>query len=142
MLRVLKSATILTGLLVIVFFSAQLTTWSERLVLGGGSIVVFLIVAVVVFERIRRLIEGYKTYMSGGAEDGHLIYQEASRKLSFYFKRRSHTIYIPTANKWLETMPDWAKQSKAMIITRVKSQVGKHWSFEDTEEPQRLPRQE
>jgi len=138
MLRLIRSGIALLGVLAIGVFSIQLPTWSERVILGGGSVVIFIIIVTVFFERIRRLIEGYYTYMSGGVEDGDLIYKEGSRTLRFYFKRRSHTIYIPTDKKWLEVMPEWAKQKRAPVVERVKSQIGKHWSVEDTEEPERI----
>lgn len=76
--------------------------------------------------------------MSGGAEDGDLIYHEGGGILRFYFRRRSHTIYVPTNSKWREVMPDWAKQDRESIMKRIKSQVGKHWLFEDTEERERI----
>jgi hypothetical protein len=84
------------------------------------------------------MVEGYYTYMSGGAEDGDLVYKERGGTLRFYFKRRPHTIYVPTNVKWVEVMPDWAKQNKEPIMKRIKDQVGKHWMFEDTEKQEHI----
>lgn len=142
MLRLSKGLVALVGILAICFFSSSLATWPERLIVGGGSIVIFLISTAVIFERIRRFVEGYHTSLSGGADDGDLLYQEGTGRIRFYFKRRSHTVYIPTDKIWLDVMPNWAKQNKEVIIKRVKSQLGRHWSFEDTEKPEHILRQE
>jgi len=142
MFKYIKNIIVLIGALTIITLSYQLPTWPERLVLGGGALIIFIISVVVITERLRRRLEGYYVYMSGGSEDGDLVYREGSGSVRLYFKRRSHTIYVPTDGKWLEVMPDWAKQNKNSIMERVKSQIGKHWSFEATEERERILTQE
>lgn len=126
MYKNIQTVVIAVGVLAIVVFSLQLPTWSERVVMGGGAAIVLTILVVLITERVRRVVEGYYTYMSGGAEDGDLVYKEGNRTLRLYFKRRPHTIFVPTNTKWIEAMPNWAKQDKDRIMKRIKSQVGKH----------------
>ncbi len=133
MYKSIKAVVILTGVFVIAVFSSQLPTWSERFVLGGIGIVGFTILTVLVGERVRRVVEGYYTFMRGGAEDGDLVYVEGGNALRLYFKRRPHTVYVPSNVMWVEMMPEWAKANKTLIMKRIESQVGKHWMFEDTE---------
>ena len=133
MYKKIKNTVILTGVFAIIVVSSRLYTWTDSIVLGGFGIILFLILAVLISERLRRLIEGYYTYMSGGAEDGDLVYREGGNTLRLYFTRRPHTIYVPSNAKWIEVMPEWAKENKKLIMNRIKGQVGKHWSFEDTE---------
>jgi hypothetical protein len=102
------------------------------------GIIVFTILAALISERVRRVIEGYYTYMSGGAEDGDLVYMQGDKAIRLYFKRRPHTIYVPSNAKWIEVMPEWAKENKDLIVKRIKGQVGKHWSFEDTEKREHI----
>jgi hypothetical protein len=92
----------------------------------------------VVGERVRRFIEGYYAYMRGGTEDGDLVYVESDHELRLYFRRHPHVIYVPSDGMWVATMPDWAKQKKKIIMQRMRSQVAKHWSFEETESRDRL----
>ena len=107
--------------------------WPDRLAFLALGWIVLTILVVLVGERIRRVIEGYYTYMSGGAEDGDLVYRERAKTLRLYFKRPTHTIYVPSDIKWIEVMPDWAKEQKSSIMKRIRGQVGRHWRFEDTE---------
>jgi hypothetical protein len=133
-----KNVVIFTGVISIIVLSSHLPTWTERVVLGGGGAIGFTLLAILIGERIRRVIEGYYTYMRGGAEDGDLVYTEGSNTLRLYFKRRAHTIYVPSNVRWREVMPDWAKEKKDLIMKRIKGQVGKHWMFEDTETREHL----
>jgi hypothetical protein len=133
MYKSIKAVVILIGVFVIVVFSSQLPTWSERVVLGGIGIVGFTILTILVGERVRRVVEGYYTFMRGGAEDGDLVYVERGNALRLYFKRRPHRVYVPSNVMWVEIMPEWAKANKNLIMKRIESQVGKHWMFEDTE---------
>ena len=132
----IRIATIFSGLLGISFLVTYLPTWTERLLLGGVSILVFIVVVVLVSERIRRMVEGYYVYMSGGVEDGDVIYNEAGKILRLYFKRKTRIIYIPSNAKWQEVMPQWAKEKKDFINGRIRKQIGKHWTFEETEKPE------
>jgi hypothetical protein len=138
MYRSIKNAVILGGVFVIFVIGTYLPTWSDRLIFWGVVGVVFIILAILIGERVRRLIEGYYTYMSGGAEDGDLVYKEGDNTLRLYFKRRPHTIYVPSDMKWIEVMPDWAKANKNLIMTRIRGQVGRHWMFEDTEKREHI----
>jgi hypothetical protein len=138
MYRSIKNAVILAGVFVIFVVGTYLPIWTDRLIFWGVVGVVFIIVAILVGERLRRLIEGYYTYMSGGAEDGDLVYKEGENTLRLYFKRRPHTIYVPSDMKWTEVMPDWAKGNKNLIMTRIRGQVGRHWMFEDTEKREHI----
>jgi hypothetical protein len=138
MYKTIKNFIILTGVGVIVILSSYLHTWTDRVVLGGFGVIGFIFLAVLVGERVRRLIEGYYTYMTGGAEDGDLVYCEGHNVLRFYFKRGPHTIFVPSNVKWIEMMPDWAKENKDIIMKRIKDQVGKHWMFEDTEKREQI----
>jgi len=113
-------------------------SWTDRLIFWGVGGIGFIILAVLIGERVRRVIEGYYTYMSGGAEDGDLVYKQAGNTLRLYFKRRQHIIYVPSDMKWIEVMPDWAKANKNLIMTRIRSQVGRHWMFEDTEKREHI----
>jgi hypothetical protein len=76
--------------------------------------------------------------MLGGAEEGDLVYTQGDGTLRFYFKRRPHTIYVPSNEKWREIMPEWAKENRDLIIKRIKENVGKHWTFEDTEKQEHI----
>ena len=100
--------------------------------------IVLTILVALIGERVRRVIEGYHTYMSGGAEDGDLVYKERDKTLRLYFRRRTHTIYVPSDTKWIEVMPDWAKEQKGSIMQRIRGQVGRHWIFEDTEKRENI----
>jgi hypothetical protein len=133
MYRATKNAVIFVGIFVIFALSARLSTWSDRIVFGGLGIIVFTIMAALISERIRRMIEGYSTHMSGGAEEGDLVYREGDRTIRLYFKRRPHTIYVPSNDKWREIMPEWARENRDLIIKRIKENIGKHWIFEETE---------
>ena len=138
MYRSIKNAVILGGVFVIFVLGMYLPTWTDRLIFWGVGGIGFIILAVLIGERVRRVIEGYYTYMSGGAEDGDLVYKQAGNTLRLYFKRRQHIIYVPSDMKWIEVMPDWAKANKNLIMTRIRSQVGRHWMFEDTEKREHI----
>jgi hypothetical protein len=136
--RSIKSAVILAGVFGIIILSRDLPMWPDRLIFLGLGLVVLTILVALIGERVRRVIEGYYTYMSGGAEDGDLVYKERGKTLRLYFKRRTHTIYVPSDTKWMEVMPDWAKEQKGPIIKRIRGQVGRHWMFEDTEKREHI----
>ncbi len=60
-----------------------------------------------------------------------------------YFNRLEDIIYIPSAGMWKEVMPDWARERREEILTRIKERVGrrligKSWEFEETDSPQKL----
>ena len=129
----MKWFIVLFGILYVIIWSWRLPTWVETIIFGGLGVLLFLLAVAVIGERIRRLIEGYYVYMSGGAEDGDLIYKEGGKTLRLYFKRPTRTIYVPSVTKWMESMPVWAKEGRMSIMNRVKSQVGRHWKFEDTD---------
>jgi hypothetical protein len=136
MIKRIKVGIILCGVLVIGFLSTYLPRWTDRLFLGGLGILVFVAVVMVVSEWLRRVVEGYYVYMSGGAEDGDLIYNEAGKILRLYFKRKDRIIYVPSNAKWQEVMPQWAKEKRNFITDRIRKQIGRHWVFEETEKPE------
>lgn len=138
MYRSIKAAVILAGVFGIIILSRGLPMWPDRLIFLGLVLIVLTIFVALIGERIRRVIEGYYTYMSGGAEDGDLVYKERGKTLRLYFKRGTHTIYVPSDTKWIEVMPDWAKEQKGSIMQRIRGQVGRHWMFEDTENRDRI----
>lgn len=138
----IKWFIVLCGILYVFMLSWRLPTWIETVVFGGLGVLLFLIAVAVIGERFRRLIEGYYVYMSGGAEDGDLIYKEGSKTLRFYFKRPTRTIYVPSIRKWVESMPVWAKEGRMSIMTKMRSQVGRHWKFEDTDKQEYILNQE
>ncbi|HKA22651.1 MAG TPA: hypothetical protein VKN18_30545 [Blastocatellia bacterium] len=138
MYRSIKNTVILGGVFVIFVLGMYSPSWTDRLIFWGVGGIGFIILAVLIGERVRRVIEGYYTYMSGGAEDGDLVYKQAGNTLRLYFKRRQHIIYVPSDMKWIEVMPDWAKANKNLIMTRIRSQVGRHWMFEDTEKREHI----
>jgi hypothetical protein len=138
MYRRIKTAVILAGACGIIILSGDLPMWPDRLIFLGLALIVVTIGVAVIGERVRRVIEGYYTYMSGGAEDGDLVYKERDKTLRLYFKRRIHTIYVPSDTKWTEVMPDWAKGQKGSIMQRIRGQVGRHWMFEETEKREHI----
>jgi hypothetical protein len=133
MYRSIRNVVILAGVFGLIISSQDLTMWPDRLIFLGLSWIVLTILVVLIGERVRRVIEGYYTYMAGGAEDGDLVYRERGKMLRLYFKRPTHTIYVPSDVKWIEVMPGWAKEQKDSIMKRIRGQVGRHWMFEDTE---------
>ena len=137
----LRNLVLFSGVVSILAFCLQLTTWTDRILLGSLGVVGFSILVIFLGERFRRLIDGYYTFIRGGAEDGDLVYVEGNNELRLYFKRRPHTIYVPSNKTWEDVMPNWARQNKEIIIARIKGQLGKHWSFEDTENQERILRQ-
>jgi hypothetical protein len=111
--------------------------------LGTGGLVGALILYSHLKEKIRRKRDGYYVYKRGGPEDGILFYSELGRELQFYFDRRTNTIYIPSDDKWPQTMPAWAQDYKQRIVGRVKQCVGKRligesWKYEETSNPNQI----
>jgi hypothetical protein len=141
MYQSLRNLVLFSGVVSILVFCLQLPTWTDRILLGSLGVVGFSILVIILGERFRRLIDGYYTFIRGGAEDGDLVYVEGNNELRLYFKRRPHTIYVPSNKTWEDVMPNWARQNKEIIIARIKGQLGKHWSFEDTENQERILRQ-
>jgi hypothetical protein len=138
MYRTISIAVILAGVFGIIILSRDLPMWPDRVIFLGLALFFLTILVALIGERVRRVIEGYHTYMSGGAEDGDLVYKERDKMLRLYFKRRTHTIYVPSDTKWTEVMPDWAKEQKRSIMQRIRGQVGRHWMFEDTEKREHI----
>jgi hypothetical protein len=106
---------------------------------------VLLLIIVIVTARniLRRRKDGFDVYKRGGAEDGVLVYKEGERSLQIYFNRLEDIIYLPSPSIWKETMPDWASERRDEILTRIRERVGKRligksWSFEETDNPQKL----
>ena len=141
MYQCIRTLLIFSGAIIILVISSQLPTWTDRILLGSLGVVGFSILVIIIGERLRRLIDGYYTFMRGGAEDGELVYVEGDNELRLYFKRRPHTIYAPSNKTWEDVMPNWARQNKEIIMARIKGQLGKHWSFEDTEHQERILKQ-
>jgi hypothetical protein len=141
MFVIIKNVVFVTGICYILYFSWGSPTWTERFVVAGSGIIVFQIIAVVLTERIRRFTQGYYVKLSGGAEDGDLMYNESGRILRLYFKRRIRIIYVPSDSKWVEVMPTWARENKTSIMPKVREQIGKHWNFEETEKQEYILRQ-
>jgi len=141
MYQKLRNLALISGVVSILVFSLQWPTWTDRILIGSLGVLGFSIVVIIIGERLRRLIDGYYTFIRGGAEDGDLVYVEGNNELRLYFKRRPHTIYVPSNKTWDDVMPNWARQNKEIIIERIKGQLGKHWSFEDTENQERILRQ-
>ena len=112
MYQTLRYVILFSGIVSILVFCSQLPTWGDRILVGSLGVVVFSIVIIIMCERVRRLIDGYHTYIKGGADDGDLIYVEGKNQLRLYFKRRPHTIYVPSDKTWEELMPDWARQNQ------------------------------
>jgi hypothetical protein len=138
MYKTTRNTVMFVGILTIIVLGLRLPTWSDRIVFSGLGIIVFTLAAALIGERIRRTIEGHYTYMSGGAEEGDLVYTQGDKALRLYFKRRPHTIYVPSNNKWMEIMPEWARENRDLIVKRIKDSVGKHWTFEDTEKQEHI----
>ena len=138
MYRSVRNLVLLSGVVSILVYCWQWPTWTDRILLGSLGVLGFSIVVMIIGERLRRLIDGYYTFMRGGAEDGDLVYVEGDNELRLYFKRRPHTIYVPSNKTWEDVMPDWARQNQEIIMARIKEQLGKHWSFEDTESQERI----
>jgi len=134
----LRNLVLFSGVVSILAFCLQLTTWTDRILLGSLGVVGFSILVIFLGERFRRLIDGYYTFIRGGAEDGDLVYVEGNNELRLYFKRRPHRIYVPSNKTWEDVMPHWARQNKEIIMARIMGQLGKHWSFEDTENRERI----
>src|SRR5690242_3637560 len=97
---------------------------------GNALLAAIAFLSLVIFgglmrEKWRRRREGYYAYTSGGGQEGVLIYNEGGKILQLYFSRLKDTIYIPTDPKWKEVMPDWARERKDEIVSRIKKRVGK-----------------
>lgn len=138
MYRNIRDLILLTGIVAIVYFCFQIPAWQDRIMLGSIGAFLYTIFVIIIGERIRRLSEGYYTYLRGGGEDGDLVYVEGSKELRLYFKRRPHIVYVPSHRAWVNVMPDWAKNNRDTIMARINGQLGRHWSFEDTENQDRL----
>jgi len=111
------------------------------------GIVLLLIVIAIARNILRRRRDGFDVYKRGGGEDGVLVYKEGERSLQIYFNRLEDIIYLPSAGIWKEIMPDWARERRDEIVTRIRERVGKRligksWRFEETDSPQKLITQE
>lgn len=133
MYRILRNGTLIVGITSVLLFCFQFERWTDRLWVAGFGVAAFWAIVILVGERIRRIIEGHYTYIRGGADDGDLVYVERNHELRFYFKRRSHVIFVPSNAVWNAVMPEWSKDKKDLILSRIKQQIGKHWTLEETE---------
>ena len=134
---------IITYFFVLLGFSVLAAAVPHLVVPGAPLLAVLGVIAFVTAgslmkEKWRRKKEGYYAYTSGGAEDGVLIYNESGKILQLYFNRPKDTIYVPTDAKWREIMPDWARERKDEIVSRIKKRVGKRligkgWSYEESD---------
>jgi hypothetical protein len=115
----------------------------NRLLLSAITILIGIIVIEILRERLRRKREGYYVYKRGGADDGTLVYNEEGKMLQLCFNRTTDTIYVPLDFKWKEMMPDWAKERKDEILSRIQKQIGKRligksWSYQGTDRKEHL----
>ena len=113
------------------------------MLLPGVGFILLMIAVAIARERLRRRKEGFYVYKRGGGEDGVLIYKEGENSLQIYFNRLEDIIYIPSAGMWKEVMPDWARERREEILTRIKERVGrrligKSWEFEETDSSEKL----
>ena len=118
----------------------------NRLLLSAIAILVGTIVIALLRETMRRKREGYYVYKRGGADDGTLVYNEQGKILQLYFDRTNDTIYVPSDFKWKEMMPEWAKERKDEILSRIQKQIGKRligksWTYEGTDRREHLIQQ-
>jgi len=144
MKRVIKSIFILSILCVLVGVLAYLVG-SGAALLAAIAFVSVIIFGGVMKEKWRRRREGYYAYTSGGGQEGVLIYNEGGKILQLYFSRLKDTIYIPTDPKWREIMPDWARERKDEIVSRIKKRIGKRligkgWTYEESDRDDHLLR--
>jgi hypothetical protein len=84
-----------------------------------------------VFEKVRRAIRGYYVYMTGGVDGGDVRYVENGKEVRLCFTRKDRTIYVPSAVKWNEIMPEWAKPERDEIIARIRKRVSRTWHFKE-----------
>ena len=129
---------VLVGALASYLFTS--TSWPLLIGIGGVCVAVCM---ATLKEKWRRKKQGYWVFKKGGAEDGVLFYNERGQILQLYFNRRQDTIYVPSDLKWKTVMPNWAKERKSEIISRVKQLVGKRiignsWTYEETDNPERI----
>jgi hypothetical protein len=92
-----------------------------------------VIIADIVWERLRRRREGFFVDSLGGAESGTVRYHEAGKTLELYFDRPKHTIYVPTNERWVEMMPGWASGRRDEIVGRIKTFFARGWNYEETD---------
>ena len=109
----------------------------NKFVLTGVLLAVMMSLIPVIKERFRRRREGFYVTITGNADGGDVIYFEEGKKLTFYFDRRTRTIFVPPTMKWEKEMPDWAKGRRPQIMERIATRLGQHWRFVDKEEPKK-----
>src|ERR1041385_998977 len=78
----------------------------------------------------RRKSLGYWVTVLGG--EWHVVYHEGERWLSMNFELggfgQQEILYVPSMDKWLREMPDWAKNRRTEIVERVIGELGtKEW---------------
>ncbi|HLO01015.1 MAG TPA: hypothetical protein VK208_21345 [Pyrinomonadaceae bacterium] len=142
--KIIKYFFVLLALCVLVGVLAYFAR-SGALLLAVLGIITLTILGGIIKEQLRRKKEGYYAYTSGGAQEGVLIYNEGGKILQLYFSQPKDTIYIPTDPKWKEIMPDWARERKDEIVTKIKKRVGKRligkgWTYEESDREEHLLR--
>lgn len=138
MSRIVKYFLVFWLLAATIGLISYLLTVQNRSILFGVGVAVIWLAILVIKERVRRGKEGYYIYKRGGAEDGILVYDEGGKTLNLYFSRKENTIYVPSDAKWRELMPTWAKETKELIMLRVKQRIGnrligRNWNYEESD---------
>jgi hypothetical protein len=144
MKEVIKYLSVLLILCVLVGVVAYLAG-SGTALLAAIAFVGLAVFGGLMKEKWRRRREGYYAYTSGGGQEGVLIYNEGGKILQLYFSRLKDTIYIPTDPTWKEVMPDWARERKDEIVSRIKKRIGKRligkgWTYEESDREDHLLR--
>lgn len=95
-------------------------------------ILLSIIILVVLLRKwLRRKREGFYVNTKGNADGGDVIYHEGGKSLTFYFDRTARTVYLSSDRKWENDMPDWARARKSEITERIKTRLGRNWTFVD-----------
>jgi hypothetical protein len=138
-----KYFLVLWALVAVIGAALYLSKPENRFLLLGLGVLVLVIVIPVVRERLRRKKEGYYVSKRGGADDGILVYNEGGKTLQLYFNRANDTIYVPSDLRWQGIMPDWARERKKEIVSRIQKRVGKRligksWTYEESDRKEHL----
>lgn len=79
--------------------------------------------------------EGYFVHWQpDGAESGCVFYDEGEKRLEFDFgfyqgEQFKPIVYVPVDTDWEKVMPDWAKQRKHEIMSKITKHF--QWKCED-----------